>query len=162
MTTALYPGTFDPVHFGHIDIIRRAAVLFDRIIVGIYDRPAKNVLFSTAERVAMMETATLEVDAVRVEPYRGLTVEFATEKRANVIIRGLRMFFDFELEYQMALTNKALASDLETMCLFTNLDCAFLSSSMIKEIALAGGDVSELVPAHVKQALEKSFASGLR
>ena len=158
MKVAIYPGSFDPVHNGHIDIAERAARIFDRLIVAIYAQPLKRILFTGDERTGMMQLALNHLPNVAVRQYQNVTVDFARSQSAQVIVRGLRMGFDFDLEYQMALTNKALASDLETICLFTNLNCAFLSSSMIKEIAIAGGDVSALVPAHVRQALKERFS----
>ena len=153
MSSALYPGTFDPAHFGHIDIVRRAAVLFEHVIVGVYDLPAKSLLFSTEERVAMLRIATQGLRNVSVAPYRGLTVEFADVVEASVIIRGLRMFFDFELEYQMALTNRKLAPHVDTVCLMTSLEYAFVSSSIVKEISMAGGCVDQMAPPHVVATL---------
>ena len=158
MTIALYPGTFDPVHFGHIDIIQRAAALFDVLIVGIYDRPTKDLLFSTDERVSMMRNALRDLSNVRVEHYSGLTVEYAIRNGASVVIRGLRMFFDFELEYQMALTNRKMAPQVDTLCLMTSLDYAFVSSSIVKEISMAGGHVDQMAPKHVAEALASKLA----
>jgi len=157
MTIALYPGTFDPVHFGHIDIIRRAAAIFDQIIVGVYSRPIKNLLFSTEERVEMMKMAVKGLGNVQVEAYSGLTVEFATQKNAKVIIRGLRVISDFELEYQMALTNRKLAPHIDMVCLMTSLEYAFVSSSIVKEIVMAGGCVEQMTPPHVSTALRKKM-----
>ena len=153
MTTALYPGTFDPVHNGHLDIVTRAASVFDRLIVGVFDRPVKRLLFSTQERLALMEEAVRHLNNVTVCTYTGLTVEYARSVGAHVIIRGLRVISDFELEYQMALTNKKLAPDLETLCLMTSLESAFLSSSTVKEIAMEGGGIGEMVPPMVATAL---------
>ncbi len=153
MTIAVYPGSFDPVHNGHIDIATRAASLFDRLIVAIYDRPLKNIWFSPQERTEMMRQALAHLDNVSITHYNGLTVDFVRSQGAQVMVRGLRMTYDFDLEYQMALTNKALIKEIETVCLFTDLNYAFISSSMIKEVVAAGGDVSTMVPEHVKQAL---------
>lgn len=158
MTIAVYPGSFDPVHNGHIDIATRAAGLFERLIVAIYDRPMKNIWFDIQERTEMMRRALAHLDNVSVTHYNGLTVEFVRSQGAQAMVRGLRMAYDFDLEYQMALINKALSRDIETVCLFTDLSCAFLSSSMIKEVAAAGGDVSTMVPEHVRQALSIQVA----
>jgi pantetheine-phosphate adenylyltransferase len=151
---AIYPGTFDPIHFGHIDIATRAANLFDELTVAIYDRPAKSLLLTVEERVALAREALADLPNVQVSPYSGLTVEFARQVGAMAIVRGLRVTFDFELEYQTALTNRQLAPDIESVCLITRQAHAFLSSSIVKEIALLGGDVSGMVPQHVAAALE--------
>jgi pantetheine-phosphate adenylyltransferase len=157
MTTAIYPGSFDPVHNGHIDIAMRAAQIFEMLIVAVYARPFKNVLFSPGERTEMARKALHHVANIQVCEYDCLTVDFAKVQRAQVIVRGMRMSSDFDLEYQMALTNKALDTGIETVCLFTNLTRAFLSSSTVKQVAIAGGDVSDMVPVHVQEALEKRF-----
>lgn len=160
VTVAVYPGSFDPIHNGHIDIATRAAQVFDRLIVAVYGRPLKNILFTAAKRTELACLALAHLTNVTVTHYDTLTVEFVRLQGAQVIIRGLRMAYDFDLEYQMALTNKALAPDIETICLFTGLNHAFLSSSIIKEIAATGGDVSSMVPAHVRQALRERFLAG--
>lgn len=152
---ALYPGTFDPVHFGHIDIATRAANIFENLIVAVYDRPAKNLMFTVEERVALAREALEELPNVQVLPYGGLTVEFAKEMGAQAIVRGLRAISDFELEYQMALTNRELAPGIEFVCLMTRQRHAFLSSSIVKEIALLDGDIEGMVPPHVVEALRQ-------
>jgi len=152
--TAIYPGTFDPIHLGHVDIATRAANIFDELVVAVYDRPAKSLLFTVEERVELARQAFADLRGVRVAPYSGLTVEFACQVGAQAIVRGLRVISDFELEYQMALTNRQLAPEIEFVCLMTRHTHAFLSSSIVKEIALLGGDVSEMVPSHVVAALE--------
>ena len=157
MTIAIYPGSFDPVHNGHVDIALRAAEIFDRLIVAVYARPYKDVLFSVAERAEMARIALQQTPNIQVREYDCLTVDFAKQQDAQVIVRGMRMSSDFDLEYQMALTNKALDAGIETVCLFTNLTRAFLSSSTVKQVAIAGGDVSEMVPEHVCQALKREF-----
>lgn len=159
MTIAVYPGTFDPVHYGHIDIATRAAQLFDHLIVAVYARPSKDLLFSTEERFAMVREALKEIPNISVETYDGLTVEYVRRKKAKVIVRGLRVTYDFELEYQMALANKKLAPEVETVCLMTGLEHAFLSSRIIKEVALVGGCVEGMVPPHVAVALRSKFAA---
>jgi pantetheine-phosphate adenylyltransferase len=150
---ALYPGTFDPIHFGHMDIAIRAAGIFDELVVAVYDRPAKSVLFTVEERVALARQALADQPNLRVVPYGGLTVEFARRIGARAIVRGLRVISDFELEYQMALTTVQLAPEVEFVCLMTRQAHAFLSSSIVKEIALLDGDVSGMVPPHVAAAL---------
>ena len=152
--TAIYPGTFDPIHLGHVDIATRAAGIFDELVVAVYDRPAKSLLFTVEERVALAHQALAGLPNVRVAPYGGLTVEFARQVGAQAIVRGLRVISDFELEYQMALTNRQLAPEIEFVCLMTRQAHAFLSSSIVKEIALLRGDVSGVVPPHVAAALE--------
>ena len=152
---AIYPGTFDPIHFGHIDIARRAAQLFERVVVAIYDRPSKRLLFSTAERVALAREALHAIPNIEVQSYKGLTAAFAESLGARVLVRGLRVISDFELEYQMALTNNQLAPQLETVCLMTRKEYAFLSASILKEVFMLGGDVSTLAPPHVVAALTR-------
>jgi len=159
MTTAIYPGTFDPITNGHVDIATRAAFLFDHLLVAVYDRPLKNLLFSTSERVAMAQEALEELSNVTVKSYSGLTVNFARSMGARVIVRGLRVLSDFELEFQMALTNRKLAPEIETICLMTRGENAFLSSSIAKEVAMEGGCVDEMVPPHVAEALKEKFHS---
>ena len=153
MPSALYPGTFDPVHSGHIDIATRAAGLFEHLTVAIYARPLKNLLFNTEERKAMMEEALAHIPNLSVETYNGLTVDFARQVHAQAIVRGLRVISDFELEFQMALTNKKLAPELEFVCLMTSQDYAFISASTVKEIAMLDGCVDGMVPASVSLAL---------
>jgi pantetheine-phosphate adenylyltransferase len=153
MTRAIYPATFDPITWGHVDIATRAANFFGEVIVGVYDRPLKNLVFSPEERWQMTREALVELPNVRVERYTGLTVEFARQQEATVIVRGLRVLSDFEWEFQLALTNRNLASDIDTICLMASQEYSFLSSSVVKEVAFAGGDITELVPPHVAEAL---------
>jgi pantetheine-phosphate adenylyltransferase len=150
---ALYPGTFDPVHFGHIDIATRASTIFENLVVAVYDRPAKSLMFTVEERVALAQQALDHLPNVHVAPYGGLTVEFARDVGAQAIVRGLRVISDFELEYQMALTNRKLAPEIEFVCLMTRQRHAFLSSSIVKEVALLSGNVEGMVPPHVARAL---------
>lgn len=155
MITALYPGTFDPVHNGHLDIACRSAQLWDHLVVAIYDRPSKKLMFSTAERVALFEEAVQGWENVQVVSYNSLTVECAREWGAKVMVRGLRAVSDFEYEYQIALTNKQLAPDIEFCSLMTSQAHTFLSSSILKEVALLGGDISHMCPPHVAEALRR-------
>lgn len=155
MCRAIYPGTFDPIHLGHVNIAARAAEIFDELIVAVYERPAKNLLFSAEERVALAREALEHLSNVRVVGYDGLTVEFARKVGAKAIVRGLRVISDFEWEYQMALTNQMLAPDIEFICLMTHQEHAFLSSSILKEVALLGGDVTRMAPPNVVTALER-------
>lgn len=150
---AIYPGSFDPVHFGHIDVARRAAVIFDRVIVAVYARPSKNLFFSTEERLALVRDAVSDLPRVEVAPYNGLTVDFAEECGARAIIRGLRATPDFELEFQLALMNRHLKPQIEALFLMTSLEHAHLASSIIKEVASLGGQLDGLVPDHVAAAL---------
>jgi len=155
MCRALYPGTFDPIHLGHMDIAIRAAAIFDEVVIGVYDRPAKNLLFTLEERVKLASEAVKDVPNIVVRPYGGLTAEFARQIGAKVIVRGLRVGSDFEWEYQMSLTNRQLAPEIEFVCLMTRQEHAFLSSSILKEVALLGGDVSQMAPPNVIAALEQ-------
>ena len=155
MTLAVYPGSFDPIHLGHIDVAERAGHIFDELIVAVYATPQKNLMFDVQERTRLAREALAHLDNVRVTSYEGMTVDFLRAHHAQVIVRGLRMAYDFDLEYQMALTNCAFAPDLETVCLFTKLRYSYLSSSQVKAIAFAGGDVSEMVPVHVLAAIQR-------
>ena len=153
MTRAIYPATFDPITNGHIDIAERAAKIFDHVIVSVFNRPMKDLLFSLEDRIEMTRQALTHLDNVTVESYTGLTVNFAKEKEAAVIVRGLRALSDFEWELQLSLTNHLLEPDVETVCLMASQEYLFLSSSILKEIAMNGGDVSHLAPASVVEAL---------
>jgi pantetheine-phosphate adenylyltransferase len=157
MTKAVFPGTFDPIHFGHIDIATRAAGLFDELVVAVYDLPLKNIIFSTEERYNMALQAFEGVESVVVTIYSGLTVDYCRQLGARVIIRGLRVFSDFEHEFRMAHANKRLAEEIEYMTLMTAEEHTFLSSSLVREIASLGGDVSSMVPDFVQRALEEHF-----
>jgi pantetheine-phosphate adenylyltransferase len=157
LTIAIYPGSFDPVTNGHLDIANRAAALFDQLIICVYDVPQKHLLFSTQERVDLMRKAVTHLPNARVEAYSGLTVGFARQMNAKVIVRGLRMSSDFEREFEMALMNKKLDQDIELVCLMTSLEYQFISSSLLKEACQLGGDISNLVPEHVAAALTDKF-----
>ena len=150
---AVYPGSFDPVHFGHMDIAQRAAKIFDQLIVAVYENPKKPLCFSAAERVTMLKTALAELENVTVCAYTGLTVNLARSMDAQVLVRGLRVISDFEMEYQMALTNQQLWTEIDTICLMTRYEYAFLSASLVKEVFMAGGDVSLMVPPVVQEML---------
>ncbi len=155
MIIALYPGSFDPITNGHIDIATRASKLFDKTIIGIFATPGKSLTFSLAERVAMAKKATTHLPRVEVIPYSNITVEFAREVKAKVLVRGLRAIGDFEWEFEMAMMNQMLSPGLETVCFMASQEYQFLSASLIKEVSSLGGDVSSLVPRHVAAALKK-------
>ena len=157
MVRALFPGTFDPIHLGHVDIARRAARLFDEVVVAVYDRPLKSLLFEPQARMQLVSQAFADEPKIRVMGYSGLTVEFCHAIEANVIVRGLRVFSDFEYEFRMALANHRLASDIEVIALITAEEHTFLSSTTVREIASLHGDVSSMVPKHVEAALQERF-----
>ena len=156
---ALYPGTFDPVHFGHLDLMRRACELFDELVVGVYDHavPSKSILFPVEERIKMIKEALNGKDNVTVMSYSSLTVDFARKVDAKIIVRGLRVFSDFEFEFRLALANNRLAPDIENVNLITREEHTFLSGTIVREIASLGGDVSSMVPPNVAQALYARF-----
>ena len=157
MVIAVYPGSFDPATYGHLDVIRRASVSFDKVIVGVLHNSAKSPLFSVQERVNILEKATRDVPNVEVKPFEGLSVNFARENHAQVIIRGLRAVTDFEYELQMAQTNRVLAPDVDTVFLTTSLEYAYLSSSSVKEIASFHGDISQCVPDFVAKLVYEKY-----
>lgn len=159
MVRALFPGTFDPIHYGHIDIAQRAARLFDEVIMAVYDRPLKTLLFSPEQRMALVQQAFDGNPKIKVTGYSGLTIDYARQVDAQVIVRGLRVFSDFEFEFRMALANQRLAPDIETVALITAEEHTFLSSSTVREIATLGGDVSSMVPPFVDQALRAKVTS---
>jgi len=157
MTKVLFPGTFDPIHYGHVNIARRAADLFDEVIVAVYAREQDNILFPPDERLALAEEAFKSIGNIRVTAYTGLTVKFAKKVGAQSIVRGLRVFSDFEYEFRMALANNRLEPEIDVIALITSEEHTFLSSTTVREIAALGGDVSSMVPPHVQKALEKRF-----
>ena len=156
MTVAVYPGRFDPVTNGHVDIVSRAASLFDALVVAVLDLPA-GTLFSTEERVLLLAKAVEEQANVTVKAYRGLTVDLARQENATVLVRGIRAVTDFEAEFDMALMNKQMAPEIESVYLMSNLDHLFISGSRIREVASLGYDVTNLVPRHVAEALRGKF-----
>ncbi len=157
MTRALYPGSFDPIHYGHVDIVQRAAVLFAEIIVAVYDTPSKRLLFTTEERHELARLSLAHLANVEVVVYQGLTVQAARDLGTPVIVRGLRATSDYEYEAQLAQTNKALAPDVEVVCLFTSLKHAYLSSSILKEVAALRGDYAAWVSEPVYHALQAKY-----
>jgi pantetheine-phosphate adenylyltransferase len=155
---AIYPGSFDPAHLGHVDIAHRAAVIFDRVIVAVYDRPAKSLVFDAQERVRLFQDA-ISMENIEVTTYSGLTVDFARERGAVAILRGLRATSDFEYEYQMTTMNRHLSPSIEAVFLMTSLEYAYLSSSLIKEVAAQGAALDGLVPDNVAAALRARHPS---
>ncbi len=153
MTIALYPGSFDPITYGHLDIATRAAEVFDEVVMGAFDTPQKNLLFTTEERVDLITKAIEHIPNLRAAWYTGMTVDFARKLGAKVIVRGLRMSPDFEREFEMALMNKKQAPEIEVVCMMTSVQYQFLSSSLMKEAARYGGYIEDLVPEHVAHAL---------
>ena len=157
MTTAIYPGRFDPVTNGHIDIVQRAVKLFDQLVVGVVD--VRGTLFTTEERIALFSQAVAEHPNVTVKPFRGLTVDFARTENASVLVRGIRAVTGFEAEFDMALMNKRMAPEIESVYLMSSLEHLFISGSRIREVASLGYDVTTLVPPQVPEALKGKFAS---
>jgi len=158
MVVAVYPGTFDPLTYGHMDIIERAAALVGKLIVGIYENPAKQPLFPLEQRVRLVEEAVTGLSNVHVKAFKGLTVDFIRQVGGKVMIRGLRANSDFEREFEMALMNRKLAPDIELLCLMTSSQYQFLSSTLIKEVAKLGGCLEGMVPDHVAVALKEKFS----
>jgi pantetheine-phosphate adenylyltransferase len=153
MVRAVFPGTFDPIHLGHIDIAHRATHLFDEVIVAVYDRPLKSLLFSPETRMELARLSFIGNPKIKVLGYGGLTVEFCRQVDAKAIVRGLRVFSDFEYEFRMALANHRLAPEIDVVALITAEEHTFLSGTTVREIASLGGDVSSMVPVHVETAL---------
>lgn len=157
MLRAIYPGSFDPVTFGHLDMIRRSGQIADELIVGVLNNKAKTPLFSVEERVRILNEAIKDLPNVEIVAFSGLSVDFARQCKAKVIIRGLRAITDFEYELQMAQTNRVLAPDVDTMFLTTSLEYAYLSSTTVKEVAAFGGDISKFVPGFVMDEVHKKL-----
>ena len=157
MVRAVFPGTFDPIHYGHIDIANRAARLFDELIVAVYDRPLKSLVFPPETRINLVRQSFNDDSKIKVMGYSGLTVTFCQSVDAHVIVRGLRVFSDFEYEFRMALANHRLDANIDMIALITAEEHTFLSSTTVREIASLGGNVSSMVPSHVEQALKSRF-----
>ena len=155
MSVAVYPGSFDPVTLGHLDIIERSAKIMDKVIVGVLKNNSKTPLFSVEERVKMLEEVTKDIPNVEVKSFAGLTVDFAKECNANAIVRGLRAITDFEYELQIAQLNRVMDTSIDTVFLTTSLEYAYLSSSTVKEVAAYGGDISNFVTPYVADEVHK-------
>ena len=157
MVTAIYPGTFDPVTLGHVDIVARASLLFDRVIVAVYSTPSKNLLFTTEERVNLFKDSAGHLKNVEIVEFEGLVVRFAQEVGAAVIVRGLRSGSDFEYEFEMAFMNRRLAPNVDLVSFMTSQDHMFISSSLLKEVALLNGDVTDMVTPQVAEAVYTKY-----
>ena len=158
MNQAVYAGTFDPMTYGHLDVATRAAHVFDRLTLAVAEDPRKTLMFDVEERVALARECLAKLPNVEVVPFGGLLVNWARTRGIHTLIRGLRAFSDFEYEFQMALTNRKLAPDIETLFLMPNEDFSYVSSSMVREIAALGGDVDQFVPPMVAAALQRKLA----
>ena len=157
MVTAIYPGSFDPVTVGHLDVVKRASELFDKIVIGVYGAPSKDLLFDADERVALIKESLKDLPGVEVIKFEGLVVRFAKEVGAKVIVRGLRSGSDFEYEFDMAFMNRKLEPNLDMMFFMTSQEHMFVSSSLLKEVARLGGDISGMMPPHVANAVRSKF-----
>jgi pantetheine-phosphate adenylyltransferase len=161
LITAVYPGSFDPITNGHIDVARRAANIFGKVIIGVFDKPMIIVTFSLEERVDMAREAVKDIPNIEVKPFYGLTVDFAKEVKANVMVRGLRVSADFEREFDMAMMNRKLSPELELVCFLAKPEYQFLRSSLLKEVARVGGNIEGMVPEHVARALKEKNGNSL-
>ncbi len=157
MRKAIYPGTFDPVTYGHIDLIKRGSKIFDELIVAVSHNPLKKPLFTIKERTNMVSKYVKDIPNVKVDCFEGMLTDYMIEMQTNIILRGIRTVSDFEYEFQMALTNRVLKSDIETVFVMTSQEYSFLNSSLIKEAASLGGDISMFVPSEVGKLLQQKF-----
>ena len=157
MRVAVYPGSFDPITNGHLDIIKRASRLYDKVIVGVLNNASKNPIFSAIERKELIDSVTADIKNVSCDVFSGLLVDFAKQNNASVIIKGLRTVTDFEYEFQMALLNKALDAEFETVFMMTDSKYSYISSSMVKEVAKYHGELDGFVPASIKEKIMKKF-----
>ncbi len=162
MVTALYPGSFDPVTVGHVDIASRAAIQFEKLVVAVYDTPSKNLLFTTDEREQLMKDACSHISNVEVVRFSGLVVRFAKDISAGAIVRGLRSGSDFEYEFDMAFMNRKLEPEVDLVCFMTSQDYMFVSASLLKEVARLGGDIKDMVPPNVAEAVYSKFGLPVR
>jgi pantetheine-phosphate adenylyltransferase len=160
MRTAIYPGSFDPLTNGHLDVVQRAAKLFDRVIVAVAKNESKHALFTQAERVTLVKKAVAGLPNVETDSFDGLLVEYVASKKARAVVRGLRAVSDFEFEFQLALMNRKLDENIETIFMMPKDTYTFLSSRIVKEIARLGGDISQFVPPNVQAALVKKLKTG--
>ena len=160
MKTGIYPGSFDPITLGHLDIIKRAASVMDRLIIGVLNNSAKNSLFTPEERVAIIKECTSDIPNVEVESFDGLLVDFADKKQAHIIVRGLRAISDFEYELQIAQTNRKVNPKVDTVFFSTSEEYSYISSSIVKEYAMYGGDVSHFVTPYVETCLKAKKKEG--
>ena len=162
MVTALYPGSFDPVTVGHVDVASRAAIQFEKLVVAVYDTPSKNLLFTTDEREQLMKDACSHISNVEVVRFSGLVVRFAKDIGAGTIVRGLRSGSDFEYEFDMAFMNRKLEPEVDLVCFMTSQDYMFVSASLLKEVARLGGDIKDMVPPNVAEAVYSKFGLPVR
>ena len=160
MTTAVYPGSFDPITCGHLDIIRRASRQFDRVIIAVLNNTAKKPMFTAQQRVRLIEKSIADLPNCSAEYFDGLLVDFARQRNARTVIKGLRAISDFEYEFQMALLNKKMEPDVETLFMVTNANYSYISSSIVKEIAMLGGDFRDLVPAEIYEDVKLKIKEG--
>jgi pantetheine-phosphate adenylyltransferase len=162
MSMAVYPGSFDPITNGHVDIIKRGVKIFDQLVVAVADNPARPTMFTKEERVEMIKEVVKPYKTVSVDAFDGLVVEYIRKKKAHVILRGIRTISDFEYEYQMALTNRTFAQDVETVFVMTSEEFSFVSSKLIKEAASLGGDISSLVPKEAEKWVKRKIGEGTK
>ena len=159
MRRAVYPGTFDPVTYGHLDVIKRGSKIFDELIVAVGHNPLKDPLFTINERMDMLSKNTKKISNIKIDCFKGMLIDYMKEMQTNVILRGIRTVSDFEYEFQRALTNRVLKTDIETVFIMTSQEYSFLNSSLIKEAVSLGGDISKFVPSDVEKLLQQKFAN---
>ncbi|MDD5454787.1 MAG: pantetheine-phosphate adenylyltransferase [Candidatus Ratteibacteria bacterium] len=158
----IYPGTFDPITLGHLDLIKRAIDIFDGLIVAVASNPHKNPLFSFSERISMLKEATKGIDNIEIDSFEGLLIDYVRSKRCNIVLRGIRAISDFEYEFQMVLSNRKLASDIETILMMPSENYSYLSSKIIKEMASLGADLGDFVPSIVEKKLKEKLLKNKR